>query len=149
MSTNNSGDSSQQFAYYLANLKDGEFECAFHGLREMSPSIVPKLIAEFHVEISPIIRSELVEIVWTFKRPEILPFLAIALMDESAMVWKSALDGLVALATPDSLSVLNACLTRSFVKRKDEISFRKWVQEAMQQVNETLNSPGQDPQYAP
>jgi HEAT repeat protein len=127
--------------FYLRKLKSRDFDAAFHGLIEVDSAIVPELIEAYRKETDPGIRSELVRIIWQHRQALLIPFLGEALSDSSPEVWKSALDGLVALASPDALTILNAALTRTFTTEKEADTFRKWVQEAIDQlVAKQINS---------
>lgn len=120
--------------YYLSKLKNGDFDCAFQGLIDVGDSVIPHLINAFHLETDPSIRAELVRIVWQYRRQESLAFLGEALRDPHPNVWKSALDGLVTIGTKSALKTLLAGLTRSFQNKQEADIFKKWVDEAIEQV---------------
>lgn len=124
--------------FYLEKLRQGEFETAFHGLTEASRSVIPRLIDAFHQERSPSIRAELVSIIWNHRQPEAAFFLAEALNDLDPKVWKSALDGLVTLASPAALQILQAASSRELPNKKQTEEFRQWVSEAITQVQEAI-----------
>ena len=124
--------------FYLEKLRAGDFENAFHSLTEVGHSVVPKLIEAFQTETAPAVRAELVRIIWNHRRPETVSFLGQALRDPSPEVWKNALDGLVTLATSGALETLKAGLARQFANKKEADNFRKWVEEAIEQVEEQL-----------
>jgi HEAT repeat protein len=127
--------------FYLTKLRAGDFETAFHALSEVGHSVVPMLIAAFRQESKPAVRAELVNIIWNHRRPETLAFLGEALSDSNAEVWKSALDGLVTLASPTALGILQTALSRQLPSRKQTEQFQKWVQEAITQVKENMGFP--------
>jgi hypothetical protein len=120
--------------FYMKRLKDRQFEDAFHGLVEADHCIIPKLIEAFRNEAIPDIRAELVKIIWNHRQTTTMQFLVEALYDKSPKVWKNALDGLVTLATPETLQPLKASLTRQFATKSEADDFRKWVEEAIQQI---------------
>jgi len=124
--------------FYLEKLRHGEFEAAFHGLTEAGRSVIPRLIDAFHKERSPAIRAELVDIIWNHRRPEAMAFLGEALNDPDTKVWRSALDGLVAMASPAGLQILQATSTRELASKKQTEEFRQWVSEAIGQVREAM-----------
>ncbi len=144
---NNLDSTGDYVEFYLSKLRSGDFEDAFHSLTEVGHSVVPKLIDAFHKESASDVRAELVRIIWNHRRPETVFFLGEALRDVSSEVWKSALDGLVTLATSGALETLKSALTRSFANKKEADNFRKWVEEAIEQVKEQLandHSPGSE-----
>jgi HEAT repeat protein len=128
--------------FYLEKLRQGEFEAAFHGLTEAGRSVIPCLVDAFRQERSPSIRAELVSIIWNHRRPEAAGFLAEALNDLDPKVWKSALDGLVTLASPAALQILQAASNRELPNKKQTEEFRKWVSEAIAQVQEAIATGG-------
>jgi hypothetical protein len=117
------------FEYYLAKLKNGEFDVAFHSLIDLGSTAIPQLVKSFELEQSPEIRAELVRIVWYFRNPDSVSFLGAALRDPNPVIWKSALDGLVAIGTSEALAELGKCLS---LKREED--FQNFVSEAMDQI---------------
>lgn len=128
--------------FYLEKLRSGEFEAAFHGLTEAGHSVIPRLVDVFRQERSPSVRAELVNIIWNHRRPEAVGFLAEALNDLDPKVWKSALDGLVTLASATALQILQAASGRKFESKKQAEEFHRWVSEAITQVREAMISSG-------
>jgi hypothetical protein len=121
--------------YYLRKLDEGDLENAFFGLIDMPHSIVPKLIEAFYSEGDPNVRAVLVEVIWQHRLPTSLEFLAEALRDDSADVWKTALDGIVALAGPKSIEVLEAERVRLLTGGQRDARLRiGWIDEAIEQI---------------
>ena len=128
-------DSSDSYVqFYLNQLKNGDFESAFHSLTEVGYCVVPKLIDAFRAEVSAPVRAELVRIIWNHRRPESAEFLGEALHDPKPEVWKAAIDGLVTLGTPSALEHLESALRREYQNKKASEVFRTWVTEAIEQV---------------
>ena len=100
--------------YYLRKLHEENREDAFFGLIDMPHSIVPKLIEACYSESDPYVRATLVEVIWQHRLPTALEFLVEILRDDNADVWKTALDGIVVLAGPKSIKVLEAEKERPF-----------------------------------
>jgi hypothetical protein len=124
--------------FYLAKLRNGDFDSAFHSLTEAGHSVIPKLIDAFYKETAPDVRAELVKIIWNHRRPETASFFGEALRDSSPEVWKSALDGLTTLATSGALEVLKAAVIRPFTSKKEADYFRKWIKEGIEQVEQQM-----------
>ena len=124
--------------FYLQNLRTGHHDTAFHALREAGPSIIPRLIETFRHEKSAPVRAELVAIIWNFKVPETVNFLGEALNDADPGVWKNALDGLVTMASPASLKVLEGAAVRANSKGSGGKDFLRWVNEASEQVRDLI-----------
>jgi HEAT repeat protein len=107
---------------------------AFHALGDIGSSAVPILIDAFRKETGPDIRAELVEIIWNHRRPEDVAFLGEALSDADPKVWKRALDGLVTIASPAALQILQTASIRELPDKKQQEEFRRWVDEAIAQL---------------
>lgn len=128
--------------FYLEKLRSGEFEIAFHGLTEAGRCVIPDLIDAFRHERSPAIRAELVSIIWNLRQPETASFLAEALNDLDPKVWRSALDGLVTFASPAALQILQTASTQELPNERQTKEFRKWVSEAITQIQEAIATSG-------
>ena len=124
--------------FYLKKLKCRDFDAAFHGLIEADHLVISRLIEIFEAETAPDTLGELVRIIWQHRQPSTIPFLGKALSDSSPEVWKNALDGLVALGSPSALPILKAALTRAFATKKETDAFRKWVNEAIDQLTANI-----------
>jgi hypothetical protein len=102
----------RQIHHYLDVFRRGDRDTAFHGLLEMDRRILPELMAAFRIEHDIAVREFLVEIVWQSRDESIIPFLAEALIDPEPRIWRQALNGVVALASPAALDALRAARTR-------------------------------------
>ncbi|MDB6065563.1 MAG: hypothetical protein JWR26_1771 [Pedosphaera sp.] len=92
----------------------------------------------FQSENTPDIRGELIRIIWQDRQPSTIPFLGKALSDSSPEVWKSALDGLVAVSSPEAIPILKAALNRVLSTKRKTDTFRKWVEEAIEQLTANI-----------
>jgi hypothetical protein len=124
----------QQIAYHLQQFRQGNADAAFHGLEEMEHGVLPDLIAEFRATKDVKSRAFLLNVIWQHRQQSVIPFLGEALFDSEPIVWRKALDGLVALASPAALEVLRAAKERQFSSRQDSEEFLNWIQEAIEQV---------------
>ena len=115
--------------YYIERTRSGDLEGAFHGLRELDHSTLPEMQVAYRFEIDPIVRSLIVEAIWQHRQPSVIGFLADALQDPAAEVWKQALDGLVLLASQEAKQVLQSAQTR-----EDDKARPVWIDEAIEQV---------------
>ena len=122
--------------YYLRQLRAGHYESAFHGLTDLDPTIVHPLIAAYHAETSPAICSDLLRIIWAFRTPFALPLLAEALRDRRDTRWRHALDGLVALASPEAIQLLHAVLCEEAISPNPDSDYTEWVREALEQTQQ-------------
>jgi HEAT repeat protein len=121
-------------ADYLRRFREGDAEDAFHGLLEMDHAILPELIAAFRGEADGEVRRFLVEVIWQHRQPSAIPFLGEVLRDPDPQVWKEALDGLVALASPAAIEALRAARGRTFPSKRQIEEFRGWLEEALEQA---------------
>jgi hypothetical protein len=125
-------DSLPQFVqHYVAELRQGNRDNAFHSLIEADPAIVPLLIAEFAREPDARFRDELLRVIAEFRSADTIPFFAERLFDAH---WKAALDFFVAQASPEALAALERARTRRFDSQRERDEFRSWLEEAIAQA---------------
>ena len=117
----------------------GDKESAFFELLEMPGDVLPNLIGVFRSERRPASRAFLVKVAWERRDRSVIPFRGEALMDSKEQVWQEALDGLVALASMESLEILQQARSRQFSKESNRKRFRLWLDEAMGQVQEVIS----------
>jgi len=117
---------------YLDWARTGNREAAFQALIDLGESAIPGLLEAYRAETDPALRALIVEVVWQIRSHASLDFLGEALQDPSPEVWKQALDGLVTLATPESLRILEGA--RDTARGGDE-DFRAWVEGAIEDVS--------------
>jgi hypothetical protein len=120
------------FASCLDLAKAGRREAAFHCLFELGESAIPRLAEAYRDEADPAVRNLLVEVIWQLRSPSSIEFLGEALQDPDPGVWKQALDGLVTLASPESLRILESARERLRIADDD---FRAWVEGAIEDVS--------------
>lgn len=117
---------------FLDQARAGDLEGAFHGLRELDHSAMPVMQAAFRVEEDPGVRSLLVELSWQHsKSAEVIGFLAEAWEDPAPEVWKQALDGLVAIASPEAEELLSTLAVQEIGGPRNA-----WIDEAITQVRD-------------
>ena len=119
-------------ARYLELARAGHHAGALEGLVELGEPALPALIESYRAEADPVVRALIVEAVWQLRTHESIDFLAEAIQDPDAIVWKQALDGLVTLASPEALSVLEGARDRIGNDREE---FREWVDGAIEDVS--------------
>jgi HEAT repeat protein len=117
---------------YLDWARTGNREAAFEALIGLGEPAIPRLLEAYRAEADPALRALIVEVVWQIRSYASRDFLGEALQDPSAEVWRQALDGLVTLATPESLQILEEA--RDSVRGADE-DFRAWVEGAIEDVS--------------
>jgi HEAT repeat protein len=109
----------------------GNREAALEGLIGLGEPAIPRLADAFRTEPDPALRALLVETVRQLRSHASIELLGEALRDPSPEVWKQALDGLVTLASPESLRILEA--SRDVVRVPDE-DFAEWLEGAIEDV---------------
>lgn len=137
MSTGSDATLSAAADYYLRQLRDGDFESAFYGLIELQPAVVALLIAAHNAETSPAIRSDLLRIIWEFRTPLALPSLRGVLDDRRDNRWKSALDGLVTLASAEAVQTLESALRAESTLPNPDSEYIDWLHEALEQAQQS------------
>jgi HEAT repeat protein len=121
-------------AALVDKFRGGDEENALHGLIELPNDALPELIEYFRAETLAPVRALLVKAVWERRDPAVVPFLAEALQDLDEEVWQEALDGLVTLASPEALEVLQSAKDSRSTDAESDKRFRLWLGEAIQQV---------------
>ena len=119
--------------HYVAELRHGDSDNAFHSLVEADPAIVPLLIAEFGREPDAAFRDRLLRVIAEFRSADTIPFFAERLFDGH---WRPALDFFVAQASPQALGALEHARTRGFDSQRETDEFRAWLEEAITQAHE-------------
>lgn len=104
---------------------------AYHSLIEADSSVISWLMREFKCREHGADRACILEVIWQHRDKAAIPFLASALRDPDACVWKQAIDGLVAIGGSESLNVLLA-FRREIAAEKGRVA---WVDEAISQIH--------------
>jgi HEAT repeat protein len=125
-----------QISEYFQHHREGRREEAYFGLLEMSHEILPELIAAFRAESDSATRAFLVEVIWQHRQQDSIPFLGDALRSAETSTWKQAMDGLVALASPAAMDVLQSARNSGTDK------FQSWLEEAIKQSQQRLRGAG-------
>jgi hypothetical protein len=123
-----------QITYYLEMFRSGDGNHALHGLLEMDRDVLPELMEVFRSERDIGVRELLVGVIWEYRERSVIPFLGEALSDPEPRIWRQALNGLVALASPAALEVLRAARTRQLPTQHGTEEFRRWLEEAIEQA---------------
>jgi hypothetical protein len=123
-----------QITELLQRFREGHREDVFFGLLEMDREALPELMGAFRVERDVQVRAFIVEIIWQRRQQSVVPFLGEALRDSEPAVWREALDGLVALASPAAWEILRSARTRQFPNPRERDEFRRWLDEAISQA---------------
>ena len=123
-----------EISVLIEKFRGGDEDGALQGLTELSNDELPALIEYFRAESLAPIRALLVKAVWERRDPSVIPFLAEALQDHDEEVWQEALDGLVTLASPDALAVLQSAKADRSTGAEADKRFHLWLEEAIQQV---------------
>jgi hypothetical protein len=111
--------------------KGGDDDAAMAQLLDESIELVPAIVEIFRAEPDPDLRAFLVRVAW--ERHEVLSgeFVLEALNDAAEEVWQSALDGAVALASPEMLEALKALRLQERADASMTRRFQMCVDEAI------------------
>jgi hypothetical protein len=112
----------------------GDDEDAWFALVEAPPAIIPVLASAFHSEFDAGKRATILNVIWQHRDPSSIPLLGDGLQDSSPLVWKQALDGLVTIGGPESISTIKAARSRKFSCDPDQRKFREFLDEALQHL---------------
>jgi HEAT repeat protein len=135
MRDNNAKDQSHRATVrrYFDLARAGQIESAFFGLIDLDKTALPILEQEFRMEQDPSIRALAIKVVWNARSPASVRFLVEALSDPHPQVWNEALDGLVALASPESSRAVECALVSETEPKR-----RVLLREAYQQIQKNL-----------
>jgi len=115
----------KKFEYYLQRVTE---ESSFYVLTEIDDSILPRLEEAYWQESSPERREAITRIIWEYRNPASLAFLAQVLADPVESVWQEALNGMVAIGGCEVRELLSSLLAGVDHKKRD------WIVEAIQQI---------------
>jgi hypothetical protein len=115
----------------LAAYRNGEDEEPLAALIELEGEIVPALMQLFSSETDADVRAFLVRVAWERREQNSVDFIVVALNDPVEEVWQSALDGAVALASPEILEVLHVTKTQERTDAAMARRFQICVEEAI------------------
>jgi hypothetical protein len=134
----------------LEAFRAGDDDKALGALLELSDEILPLLTEAYRCESDAECRAFLVRAAWERAERDTTRFLIEALNDSAEEVWQSALDGTVALASPEILELLKSARTTAPPDPETARRFQVCLDEAILYV-EGLVRGGQRPRpdYAP
>jgi hypothetical protein len=92
----------------LKAFRSGDDDAAMTTLLEAEEELVPALVEGFRQESDPEVRAFLVTVAWEWRETVSTEFIVEALNDPAEEVWQAALDGTVALASPEILAILKS-----------------------------------------
>ena len=110
------------------NGEDGE---PLAELLQLEADIVPAIAELFRSEADPDVRAFLVRVAWERREQCSVDVIIEALGDPAEEVWQSALDGTVALASPEILEVLHAAKLQERPDAATARRFQMCVEEAI------------------
>lgn len=128
--------------HYLLEWGSNGWANAYHSLIELGPQILPLLEKRFAGSRDAAFRTALVELARQLHSEGASVLFETALDDEAPEVWKAALDGLVALASPASILLLANAMTRIPPDRTEVAEWKAWVAEALQQARAEFEARG-------
>ena len=111
--------------------RNGTDEEPLATLIELEGDIVPAIAELFRSEADPDVRAFLVRVAWERGEQCSVDVIVEALGDPAEEVWQSALDGTVALASPEILEVLHAAKLQERPDAATGRQFQLCVEEAI------------------
>ncbi len=128
--------------HYLLEWDSAGWANAYHSLIELGPQILPELTRRFAQSRDVRFRAALVGLARHVRSADALPLFDSALGDDSPEVWKEALDGLVALASPASMLLIEQAMGRTPPGRTSAADWTSWLREALQQARAEYEARG-------
>jgi HEAT repeat protein len=127
--------------HYLLEWDSDRWANAYHSLIELGPQVLPELERRLGDAPDSVFRAALVELARQLHSTDAVRLFDTALRDESPRVWKEALDGLVDLASPASILLLEQALARTPPGHTDPTEWGYWLREALQQARAESRRP--------
>jgi HEAT repeat protein len=118
--------------------RSGAEEEAFFELLEMPGDVVPALTTAFRTEQNPALRTFVIKVAWQRGDRQAIALLAEAINQSDEQIWQEALDGLVALASPEAVSVLTVAKTRELADESATHRFQSCVTEALEYIRQII-----------
>jgi len=115
----------------LEAFRSGAEDEPLAALLELEEDIVPALAELFRGESDPDVRAFLVRVAWERHEHSSINFIVEALNDPAEEVWQAALDGTVALASPEIIDVLHSAKTQERADAAAARRFQMCVDEAI------------------
>ncbi len=122
----------------LEYYRTGDDEAAIASLLEVTDELLPTLADIYRNETDPDLRAFLVRIAWERRETGAVEFILKALNDPAEEVWQSALDGTVALASPEILELLRTAMAQARADAAMTRRFQICVQEAILYVEDLV-----------
>jgi hypothetical protein len=122
--------------------RNGDDDAAVAAIGEITEPLLPSVTELYRNEIEPDLRAFLVRIAWERREPGSVEFILEALNDPDEEVWQSALDGTVALASPEMLDMLQTAKSQERADAATTRRFQICIDEAILYV-EGLTQAGQ------
>jgi len=129
----------------LESYQNGDDDAAISLLLEVAEEILPTLAAIYRNESDPDLRAFLVRVAWERREGMSVNFILEALDDPAEEVWQSALDGTVALASPEMLDLLKSLRATERADPAVTRRFQLCVDEAILYVDGLVHG-GQRPE---
>lgn len=119
----------------LKAFRTGDDDTAMTTLLEAEEELVPALMEAFRQESDPDVRAFLVTVAWERCEEESPAFIIEALNDAAEEVWQAALDGTVALASPEMLDLLKSLRTTERADPAATRRFQMCIEDAIPYVD--------------
>jgi HEAT repeats len=130
-------DAAVYVSEHLDRFRHADRDGAFFGLIHRELNLVPHLVAAYSSERDPAVKAFIVEVLWQQRDGAVIPTLGQALLESDNRVWREALNGLVALASAESLGALRAARSRRN-SHAAGVEFSRWLEEAIEQAETIL-----------
>jgi HEAT repeat protein len=128
--------------HYLREWKSSGWADAYHSLIELGPQVLPELEARLETSSDAALRAALLEVARHMHSPAALAMFAHGLKDATPAVWKEALDGLVDLANPEAVALLEEAAVGPPPGRTSPADWTAWLTEALNQARRALEGRG-------
>lgn len=119
----------------LEHYRNGDDDAAIETIVEIAEALLPTLATLYRSESDPDLRAFLVRIAWERREAGSIELIREALCDPAEEVWQAALDGTVALASPEILEMLQTVKSQQRADAASARRFQLCVDEAILYVD--------------
>jgi HEAT repeat protein len=116
--------------YYVNQLSGDHADDAWHSLVELGPAALPHIVHAFEAQSERSVAVALIRVASEYRTREALLFLATLLGATDGEIWKTALDGIVAVGDASAITCLREASEALGTEK------RQWVEEAVNQIKE-------------
>jgi HEAT repeat protein len=118
----------ERVKYLTGELSGDHVDDAWHSLVELGPAALPHVVNAFEAQPKRSVAVALIRVLSEYRTRDALPFFTTLLGSAECEIWKTALDGIVAMGDESAIALLRE-ISEALGTEK-----RSWVEEAISQI---------------